>query len=147
MPLACDVDSFDPAFPRFYALQSTAPDLTALRRTPLRAPTLMQNPENLLVFSAGNDGEYTDREVCTSNSPGIAKNVLTVGATSSGETRLTATGADGKPIEDDNGFADINTMAVYSSYGPTEDGRIKPEIVAPGDEVMHAPGIHAPAGN
>ena len=28
--------------------------------------------------------------------------------------------------------------AIYSSYGPTEDGRIKPELLAPGDYIMSA---------
>ena len=69
------------------------------------------------------------------NSPGIGKNSLTVGATSSGETRLTATGADGGYAGDTNGYADVDTVAVFSSYGFTRDGRIKPEVVAPGDAV------------
>lgn len=95
----------------------------------------MQNPENLLIFAAGNDGWYTDRDVCTTNSPGIAKNVLAIGATSSGETRLTTTSENGKIADGTNGLADISTIAAYSSYGPTQDGRIKPEVVAPGDSV------------
>ena len=33
--------------------------------------------------------------------------------------------------------ADIETIAWFSSYGPTVDGRIKPEVVAPGDKVRH----------
>lgn len=33
----------------------------------------MQNPENLVVFSAGNDGEYTDRDMCTISTPGMGK--------------------------------------------------------------------------
>ena len=95
-----------------------------------------QNPENLLIFAAGNDGDANDnRTVCTIGSPAIGKNVLTVGATSSGETRLTTTAEDGTEADGTNGFADIDTVAVFSSYGPTTDGRIKPEIVAPGDMV------------
>lgn len=95
----------------------------------------MQNPENLLIFAVGNEGGYTDRSVCTANSPAIAKNVLAVGATSSGKTRLTTTDADGYRVFGNNGDADIDTMSSFSSYGPTQDGRIKPEVVAPGDQV------------
>ena len=31
--------------------------------------------------------------------------------------------------------ADINTLSFFSSYGPTLGGGIKPEVVAPGDQV------------
>lgn len=45
--------------------------------------------------------------------PATAKNVITVGAINS----------------------DDNTMTDFSGWGPVDDGRIKPEVVAPGDEV------------
>lgn len=69
------------------------------------------------------------------STPAIGKNALAVGATSSGVTRITATGADGK--QSNFGGADIDTVAFFSSYGPTSEGRIKPEVVAPGDEVSN----------
>lgn len=94
-----------------------------------------QHPENLLLFAAGNDGDIVDGRACTINSPGIGKNTLTVGATSSGETRLTSTSADGGVADGTNGYADVDTLAFFSSYGPTRDSRIKPEILAPGDAV------------
>ena len=103
--------------------------------TPCARPP-RQNPENLLIFAAGNDGDVNDgRSVCTISSPAITKNVLAVGATSSGESRITLTAADGTTFDGTNGFADIDTVASFSSYGPTLDNRIKPEIVAPGDMV------------
>ncbi|CAN0481273.1 unnamed protein product, partial [Hapterophycus canaliculatus] len=82
------------------------------------------NPENLLIFAAGNDGENPENSVCTIGSPAIAKNVLAVGATSSGETRFNT-----------DGVYDIDHVASFSSWGFTTDGRIKPEVVAPGDMV------------
>lgn len=95
-----------------------------------------QNPENLLIFAAGNLGAINDgRTVCTIGSPAIGKNALAVGATSAGETRLTLTGADGEEADGTNGYADVDTLAWFSSYGPTRDGRIKPEVVAAGDAV------------
>ncbi|CAB1107200.1 unnamed protein product [Ectocarpus sp. CCAP 1310/34] len=88
---------------------------------------MYENPENLLIFAAGNDGE-TERSVCTMASPAIGKNVLAVGASTSGDTRVIST----------EGGAGIDMVADFSSYGFTTDGRIKPEVVAPGDMVYSA---------
>ncbi|CAN0100531.1 unnamed protein product, partial [Ascophyllum nodosum] len=100
---------------------------------------MYNNPENLLVFAAGNDGDIDDgRDVCTIGRPAIAKNVLAIGSTSSGETRLTTTASNGEESGDFNGGADIDTVSFFSSYGPTLDGRIKPELVAPGDMIYSA---------
>lgn len=85
---------------------------------------MYSNPENLLVFAAGNEGENQFDTECTIGAPATAKNVLTVGATSAGETRLNS-----------EGIYDIDHVASLSSWGPTLDGRIKPELVAPGDTV------------
>jgi len=71
------------------------------------------------VFAAGN---YRNDNVCDiSNNPynntagpgATAKNPITVGSVNSNDESMTS----------------------YSSWGPTDDGRIKPEVVAPGDEV------------
>ena len=95
-----------------------------------------QNPENLLIFAAGNDGDEPESQrECTIGSPAIGKNVLAIGSTSSGETRLTTTTPDGEDSSKFNGGADIDTISSFSSYGPTRDQRIKPELVAPGDMV------------
>lgn len=45
---------------------------------------------------------------------------------------------EGLPSESSIG-ADIDTVAYFSSFGPTDDGRIKPEVVAPGDRVSGSP--------
>jgi subtilisin family serine protease len=75
------------------------------------------SPRNMLVvMAAGNDGP----DASTVGSPGTAKNALTVGAS---ETSRPALGS----------YADdIDEIAAFSSRGPTADGRIKPEVVAPG---------------
>lgn len=103
----------------------------------------LQNPEHLLIFAAGNDGDQDDsRSTCTINSPAIAKNVLTVGASSSDESRFPSTTPDGEAIEYlDSISGDIDTVAFFSSYGLTTDGRIKPEVVAPGDQVRKGTGV------
>ena len=82
-----------------------------------------------IIFSAGNERWDND---CPNLGPGppypyyanipppaTAKNVITVGA-----------------INSDN-----STMTDYSGWGPVDDGRIKPELVAPGDEVGGDEGI------
>ncbi len=71
--------------------------------------------ELMLVFSASNDGPG----IGTIGSPGNAKNVLTVGALGHG----TSTSA-----------------ASFSSRGPTDDGRVKPDIMAPGSSIVSARG-------
>lgn len=107
-----------------------------------------QNPQHLLLFAAGNEGDPEDpgRATCTINTPGIGKNVLAVGASSSGRTRLPLTADDGGMVEAHGlDSSDIDTVSFFSSYGPTMDGRIKPEIVAPGDQVyLLAPALLPP---
>ncbi|CAM9779304.1 unnamed protein product [Ectocarpus sp. 4 AP-2014] len=128
---------------------------------------MYENPEHLLIFSVGNDGGYEDipnREACTIGSPALGKNSLAVGATSSGPFPGTRTGDDGNLVYEELGLTDyspegypwiclmpylgtpsastepagVDTVAFFSSQGPTLDGRIKPDVVAPGDQVASA---------
>jgi Subtilase family len=92
----------------------------------------------LILFSAGNAGPGAN----TIGSPGSAKNVLTVGAAENPHSHADAnggnagntTGADGCG-ETDADADNANDMAEFSSRGPTDDGRVKPDIVAPGTHV------------
>lgn len=72
------------------------------------------NKDFLLVFAAGNNGPGS----ATVASPATAKNVLSVGATSSG--------------------AGAGSLASFSSQGPTHDGRIKPDVTIPGSGIISA---------
>ena len=75
----------------------------------------------LIVFSAGNDGTWKENDGRkTVSSPGTAKNCLTVGASKNLRPKAGVLG--------DN-QADL---APFSSKGPTDDNRIKPDVVAPG---------------
>ncbi|HXG91457.1 MAG TPA: S8 family serine peptidase [Blastocatellia bacterium] len=83
-----------------------------------------------VVFAAGNDGSASN----TVSSPATAKNVITVGA---GEN-VRQTGTDGCGIT--NAGADsANDVISFSSRGPVNsaggDGRIKPDIMAPGTHI------------
>lgn len=83
-----------------------------------------------VVFAAGNDGSGGN----TVSTPGTAKNVLTVGA---GEN-VRMTGTDGCGIGN-TGADSANDVISFSSRGPVNsaggDGRIKPEIMAPGTHI------------
>lgn len=112
-------------------------------------------PTSLLVFAAGNDGnqgpstapgtyflgagttrtssavrDYVDGDDggYDSLSPtGVAKNTLTVGSVSD----IAWDGISPSAV-------DVSTaplLSSFSSFGPTDDGRIKPEVVAPGSRV------------
>ena len=85
------------------------------------------NQEMVVVFAAGNAGAGAN----TVGSPGTAKNVITVGAS---EGVQAFGGADFCGIND-TGADSANDIISFSSRGPTDDGRIKPEIVAPGTHI------------
>ena len=80
----------------------------------------------ILEFSAGNAGPNSQ----TINSPASAKNVIATGASQNDPATLASTYglyADGR-----------DTMADFSSRGPCADGRIKPDVVAPGSWIASA---------
>jgi len=83
------------------------------------------NQEMVIVIAAGNEG------VDGLRSPGTAKNVITVGAS---ENVHFLGDLDGCGL-DDSAADDADDVADFSSRGPTEDGRIKPDLVAAGTHV------------
>ncbi|MBX3001658.1 MAG: S8 family serine peptidase [Caldilineaceae bacterium] len=82
---------------------------------------LWKNKDYFVLFAAGNAGPGPG----TIGAPGTAKNILTVGATENNRPSLGQANADNP-----------NEMANFSSRGPTKDGRIKPEVVAPGTWIL-----------
>lgn len=86
----------------------------------------------ILEFSAGNAGPGTR----TIGSPAVAKNVIATGASNNDRRNL--------PIEEftiyDTG---PETMADFSSRGPCQDGRIKPDLVAPGSWIASLRSVYA----
>ena len=86
----------------------------------------------ILEFSAGNAGSGAR----TIGSPAVGKNVIATGACNSDRVNL--------PLEE---FAIYNTgpdtMADFSSRGPCEDGRIKPDVVAPGTWIASLRSVYA----
>jgi hypothetical protein len=101
------------------------------------------NPEMLVCYSAGNAGADGNSngvvDLGSIGSPGTAKNCLTVGASENNRGTITTTYGSGwpadfpaDPINTDRVANQTNGMAAFSSRGPCADGRIKPDIVAPG---------------
>ena len=84
-----------------------------------------------VVFAAGNDGSGAN----TVSTPGTAKNIITVGA---GEN-VRQTGTDGCGIGN-TGADSANDIISFSSRGPVNsaggDGRVKPDIIAPGTHIQ-----------
>ncbi len=85
----------------------------------------------ILEFSAGNAGPGGE----TIGSPAVAKNVIATGASENDRLDLF--------IYDDGPDA----MADFSSRGPCEDGRIKPDVVAPGTWISSLNSRYATADN
>lgn len=131
---------------------------------------LWSHPSHLLVVAAGNDGSdgYASAfdgvvDPDSINSPGTAKNVLTVGASESYRPPSAGCGASppenicwwgygfgAPPLEGDFISDNAGGIAAWSSRGPTDDGRIKPELVAPGTNIVsaasHDPNAYYPYG-
>jgi hypothetical protein len=94
------------------------------------------NQQLAMVFAAGNAGPGAQ----TVGAPGTAKNVITVGAAENVHSHSTANGGNNAAGNDgcgipDTGADSANDMIGFSSRGPCQDGRRKPDIVAPGTHV------------
>lgn len=118
---------------------STAQTYDALVRD--SEPNIAGNQEMVIVFAAGNDGPCVDEAeaggVHGMDSPGTAKNVITVGA-SANVRSLSVTNGGNDPSgndacsEPDSDAASANDVNCSSSQGPCRDGRMKPDLMAPG---------------
>jgi hypothetical protein len=105
-------------------------EFDALARDAQPAGTTFPTPGNqemVIVFAAGNAGSQSE----TVDQPGTAKNVITVGGA---ENVQPFGGADGCGVDDDEADS-ANEIAATSSRGPCQDGRLKPDIVAPSTHV------------
>ena len=106
-----------------------------------------------ILFSAGNEGVDSNRDGIVDpdsiGSPATAKNVITVGAVENLKPNPSPNANSGtygswwpsdfpvNPLKDDP-MADAGDrgMVAFSSRGPTDDGRIKPDVVAPGTWIL-----------
>jgi subtilisin-like proprotein convertase family protein len=89
------------------------------------------------VFAAGNDGNDnpgpSNEGYGTILAEGTAKNVITVGSAEG----VRPSGTDGCGVPDASADS-ARDIVDFSSRGPTDDGRLKPDLVAPGSHTVGA---------
>ncbi len=90
------------------------------------------NQETTICFAGGNSGNT--RRI---SAPGTAKNVISVAA---GENSR-KDGTDGCFVKDTDADSAMD-IASFSSGGPVDDGRMKPDITAPGTHIQGAASQH-----
>lgn len=115
---------------------------------------VFSHPDMVVVLSAGNDGTMNDpfnptpADVAPMSlgAPASSKNAITVGAsrsarTSGGYADKTWEQQWGNrfpepPLSDETVSGDADALAGFSSRGPCDDRRIKPDVVAPGTDIL-----------
>ena len=119
-------------------------------------------PDMLIVVAAGNAGSGANLrhaapgfvDWLSIGSPAACKNALTVGASRSDRTNgplSNTTWGQGwpnafpqPPIANETISGNPDCLAAFSSRGPCDDRRIKPDLVAPGTEIISAKSSLAP---
>jgi serine protease AprX len=118
---------------------------------------MRQNPELLIVVAGGNQGDsWTTTNVAVNRNlyrqigaEGAAKNSITVGATFNQrvmdkDSKVTNHAGVGQCFDDDEtkrssgALGIITEVATFSNKGPTVEGRLKPDVVAPGVGILSA---------
>lgn len=94
---------------------------------------LWEHPDMTALVAAGNAGVYGYETIGT---PATAKNVIAVGASENDRPELDEDEAD-----------DPDEVAAFSSRGTTADGRLKPDLVAPGSYILSTRSSLAPDEN
>ncbi len=123
------------------------------------------HPDMTIFFAAGNEAEDRNKDGLIDPDsiswPGTAKNVVTIGASESFRPSGGLNYPNGAcwawadcwprdfpafPIAIDALSNNVNGLAAFSGRGPTNDGRIKPDLVAPGTNIISARSHHPRAG-
>jgi len=124
---------------------------------------VFDHPDMLVVIAAGNEGSARDPfnapvgfvDWQSIGSPATAKNALTVGASRSdraaeGQSQSTYKQFDARrfpdpPIGTETISGNPECLAAFSGRGPCDSSRIKPDLVAPGTDILSARASTAPA--
>jgi subtilisin family serine protease len=112
----------------------------------------------LICFSAGNEGADQNAngviDARSIGSPGTAKNCITIGASESDRPTISKQYGEAwpqdypvEPLASDLWADNPSGMAAFSSRGPTRDGRIKPDVIAPGTAILSAHSRKAHVGS
>jgi hypothetical protein len=111
---------------------AAAQEYDALVRDAL--PGVPGNQQMVFVFSAGNNGPGGNI-----SSPGTAKNVITVAASENFRPEgFDSCNLDGQGGVGPDGADSALDILRFSAGGPTFDGRVKPDIAAPGTHIYGA---------
>lgn len=105
------------------------------------------NKDIAILFAVGNDGMDPNRDgkidLMSITPPSTAKNCIAVGAAENKRTKFKARYGDiwpkdfpKAPISMDKIADNPSDIAAFSSRGPCEDGRFKPDVVAPGTFIL-----------
>ncbi|KAK2814055.1 hypothetical protein FQN50_000459 [Emmonsiellopsis sp. PD_5] len=102
-----------------------------------------EHPDMVILFAAGNegtdrnfDGKIDERQI---GSQAGAKNCITVGASENNRPEIPVQYGvrwPSAPFRTDPMANHPEGMAAFSSRGPTKEGRIKPDVVAPGTAIL-----------
>ncbi|EFR01364.1 serine peptidase [Nannizzia gypsea CBS 118893] len=102
-----------------------------------------EHQDMVILFAAGNAGVDANQDgINDKNQIGAqaaAKNCITVGASENDRPDIVTTYGrwfPNKPYNTDKVADHPNGMAAFSSRGPTKEGRIKPDVVAPGTSIL-----------
>lgn len=124
-----------------------------------------RHPDMLIVIAAGNEGSaFQPRNAKTGyvdwlsiGSPATGKNALTVGASRSSRAvgayaphtygELWGDQFPSEPIAKAPVSGDSQGMGAFSSRGPCDEYRIKPDVVAPGTDILSTRSSRAPLRN
>ncbi|HEU5218963.1 MAG TPA: S8 family serine peptidase, partial [Gemmatimonadales bacterium] len=124
-----------------------------------------RRPDMLIVIAAGNEGTaFQPRDAkpgfvdfFSIGSPATSKNALTVGASrSSRAVGAYAPHTYGElwgdqyplpPIANEKVSGDAECLSAFSSRGPCQEHRIKPDVVAPGTDILSTRSVKAPLRN
>jgi serine protease AprX len=112
----------------------------------------------VICFSSGNEGADRNTngvvDAGSVGAPGTAKNCITIGASESDRPSISQQYGvpwpqdfPVNPLSSDLWADNPEGMAAFSSRGPTRDGRIKPDVVAPGTAILSAHSRRANVGS
>jgi hypothetical protein len=123
------------------------------------------HPDMLIIISSGNEGQAANLknsqkgyvDWLSLGAPASSKNALTVGASRSSRTsggyagytynQVWPDAFPDPPIANEMVSGNPDCLSAFSSRGPCDDKRIKPDLVAPGTDIASAKSSRAPLRN